>query len=239
MKRQSLHHTWIFSHSLMQEPKMLKCITELEVSINNVEEQQLQKQGFMKIDVDLSIDRTFSTKKGYCAAITRIQLTFIQDMHQGWITTGYLKINKYLNPVVKGDCINVWYYPGSSEGRDFTCGWRERLKHTSVTSLRILKDVQISTNDEKHECFQKQRYDRCVWTSARGPEITQCTCGTRRTTPSRRSVKWKKLKICLCNQFGDFLFFYMKWFKGVISTEDGKKDLNISQKSNRQAQSSL
>lgn len=70
MKRQSLHHTWIFSHSLMQEPKMLKCITELEVSINNVEEQQLQKQGFMKIDVDLSIDRTFSTKKGYCAAIT-------------------------------------------------------------------------------------------------------------------------------------------------------------------------
>lgn len=162
-------------------------------------------------------------------------------MHQGWITTGYLKINKYLNPVVKGDCINVWYYPGSSEGRDFTCGWRERLKHTSVTSLRILKDVQISTNDEKHECFQKQRYDRVRVNLSEGAGDHPVYLWYKKDDPIKAlsKEKWKKLKICLCNQFGDFLFFYMKWFKGVISTEDGKKDLNISQKSNRQAQSSL
>ncbi|KAL7388063.1 hypothetical protein ABVT39_006534 [Epinephelus coioides] len=100
---------------------MSKYITKLEVSLDKADEQRLQSQGFKKIPTDLNkgaggkyIYVWYKTES--CdAPITRIQLTFRNDMAAGLITAGYTKIPKDLNAGTKVIAIYLWYFQGSTE----------------------------------------------------------------------------------------------------------------------------
>ncbi|XP_042246761.1 uncharacterized protein LOC121882516 isoform X2 [Thunnus maccoyii] len=124
-------------------------ITNLDVSLNKTEEQNLQIKGYMKIDVDLN--KGAGGKKIYIwykkeravPPITRLQVTFNSDMAVGLINAGYTPINKNLSAGAGGDYIYLWYFRGQTkydtpivdievttdaedEGQKFRSGW-ERL----------------------------------------------------------------------------------------------------------------
>ncbi len=142
----------MFTHdplSCLQFPTMATYISHLDVSLDEAEEQMLQSQGFKKINVDLNKGAGGNKiylwyKKESCPApITRLQVTFNNDMAAGLISAGYTKIPKDLNAGAAGDFIYLWYFRGSgefhtpiveidvttdadSEGQKFHFGW-ERL----------------------------------------------------------------------------------------------------------------
>ncbi|MCQ7550950.1 hypothetical protein NP176_22855, partial [Salmonella enterica] len=102
-------------------PTMAKYISHLEVSTDDAEEQMLQSQGFKKINVDLNKGAGGKSihlwyKKGSCpSSVTKVQLTFNNDMAVGLIDAGYRKIPKDLNAGAGGDPIYLWYFNGSGE----------------------------------------------------------------------------------------------------------------------------
>ncbi|XP_044185531.1 uncharacterized protein LOC122965486 isoform X3 [Thunnus albacares] len=124
-------------------------ITHLDVSLNTDEEQNLQVQGYLKINVNLNKGAggnniyIWYSKEHEAPSITRLQVTFNNDMAVGLIKAGYTKINKDLNAGAAGDHIYLWYFRGQTEydtpivdidvttdaesgGRKFRFGW-ERL----------------------------------------------------------------------------------------------------------------
>ncbi|KAI3363627.1 hypothetical protein L3Q82_001254 [Scortum barcoo] len=100
-------------------PTMANYITSLDVSLDEAEEQLLQSKGFSKIDADLNKGAGGKNiylwyKKESCSApITRLQVTFNNDMAVGLINAGYTKIDKNLNAGAGGDYIYLWYFSGS------------------------------------------------------------------------------------------------------------------------------
>ncbi|KAM8725477.1 uncharacterized protein AB9X84_002260 [Acanthopagrus schlegelii] len=99
---------------------MARYITDLNVSINADDEQLYQSQGYKKINVDLNKGARGNTiylwyKQGNQNPITRVQVTFNDEMAGGLINAGYTKINKNLNAGAGGDYIYLWYYKGSGE----------------------------------------------------------------------------------------------------------------------------
>ncbi|KAF3695243.1 hypothetical protein EXN66_Car010919 [Channa argus] len=99
---------------------MSQYITQLQVSLNEDEENNLRKQGFIKISGDLNkgVGGKFIYlwyKKGQGAPITRIQFTFNDEMSQGLKAAGYQKIDRDLNSGAGGDFIFLWLYRGSSK----------------------------------------------------------------------------------------------------------------------------
>ncbi|CAK6963156.1 uncharacterized protein LOC121882517 isoform X2 [Scomber scombrus] len=96
-------------------------ITDLDVSINETEEQNLQAKGFKKIDVDLNKGAggnfiyLWYKKESGAPAITRLQVTFKDIMAAGLINAGYTKIDKDLNAGSGGDYIYLWYYRGQTK----------------------------------------------------------------------------------------------------------------------------
>lgn len=98
---------------------MAKYISQLAVSINSVEEQSLRNRGFMQVNVNLNKgaggkDIYLWYKKG-SSAITRLQLTFNDDMITGLRNAGYTQISKDLNAGAGGNEIYLWYFQGSGE----------------------------------------------------------------------------------------------------------------------------
>lgn len=100
---------------------MTTYISHLDVSLDEAEEQKLQSQGFKKINVDLNKGSGGKYiyiwyKNGSCPApITRVQVTFNNEMAVGLINAGYTKIPKDLNAGAKGDYIYLWYFRGHTE----------------------------------------------------------------------------------------------------------------------------
>ncbi|XP_026173788.1 uncharacterized protein LOC113136890 [Mastacembelus armatus] len=100
---------------------MAQYITHIDVSLNQSEEQKLQSKGFKKINVDLNkgaggnfIYMWYKSQAG-TAPITRIQLTFSDDMGAGLSRVGYTRIFKDLNAGAGGDYIYLWYFRGPTE----------------------------------------------------------------------------------------------------------------------------
>lgn len=105
----------------MQLPTMANYISDLEVSRDQDEEQNLKSQGFDKVNVDLNKGAggnqiyLWYKKESSLPPITRVQFTFNTDMAVGLIKTGYTKINKNLNTGAKGDQIYLWHFRGNTE----------------------------------------------------------------------------------------------------------------------------
>ncbi|XP_031151321.1 uncharacterized protein LOC116046981 [Sander lucioperca] len=124
-------------------------ISQLDVSINEAEEQELQSQGFKKIYVDLNKGSGGNYiylwyKKG-SVPITRVQFTFNDDMAVGLIKAGYTKIDKDLNAGAGGDFIYLWYFRGSGEF------------HTPIVEIDVTTDEnseagKFTTGWEKSAC---------------------------------------------------------------------------------------
>ncbi|KAK1892353.1 THAP domain containing protein 4 [Dissostichus eleginoides] len=76
-------------------------ISELGVSLDEDEEQQLQSGGFKKINVDLNKKSggkdIYLWYKHGSVPITKVQISFKDKMAVGLINAGYTKINKDLN----------------------------------------------------------------------------------------------------------------------------------------------
>ncbi|KAM9738176.1 uncharacterized protein ACNS7B_013607 [Menidia menidia] len=99
---------------------MTNRITDIKVSLNEAEEDQLRKEGFLQNPVNLNkraggdkIYLWYSTGSG--SPITRIQISYSVDMSASLERAGYIKVDKDLNAGTGGDAIYLWYYKGSSE----------------------------------------------------------------------------------------------------------------------------
>lgn len=98
---------------------MSQYITKLDVSLDGQQEQQLQMEGFTRIDVNLNKESTgspiyiwYMNGSDKAAAITRIQFSFNNEMANGLIVTGFQKVDKNLKR--NGNTLYLWYYRGSS-----------------------------------------------------------------------------------------------------------------------------
>lgn len=95
---------------------MSQNITDIEVSLDHAQEQQLQTHHFQKINVNLNTDRPaiyiWYKKQSGAAPITRVQVTYDQRMCDGLINAGYTKINKNLVP---GKNVHLWFFKGNTE----------------------------------------------------------------------------------------------------------------------------
>ncbi|XP_054474938.1 uncharacterized protein LOC129107469 [Anoplopoma fimbria] len=98
---------------------MTTYISELAVSLNKVDEQNLRDRIFKQLPGNLNKgaggNNIYLWYKNGPKAITRLQVSFKADMTPGLISAGYTKINKDLNAGVGGDQIYLWYYKGSGE----------------------------------------------------------------------------------------------------------------------------
>ncbi|XP_027139706.1 uncharacterized protein LOC113746832 [Larimichthys crocea] len=115
---------------------MAEYITNLDVSLNEVEEKNLQSLGFKKINVDLNkgakgnfIYLWYKTEHD-SDPITRVQVTFNNGMDDALISAGYTKIDKNLNAGTGGNYIYLWYFKGSTE------------YDTPIVELDVTVDVQ-------------------------------------------------------------------------------------------------
>lgn len=96
---------------------MTHYISNIAVSTNSTEEELLNKAGFTKIDEILNRDKQGNLayiwyRKRYGAApITRVQISFNNDMSVGLSSAGYMKI--YQNPI-PGSCVFLWYFRGTT-----------------------------------------------------------------------------------------------------------------------------
>ncbi|XP_030002646.1 uncharacterized protein LOC115428015 [Sphaeramia orbicularis] len=122
---------------------MAKYITDLDVSLNAAEEQELAARGFSKINVDLNLgaggNKIFLWyMKGDIGAVTQVQFTFSDSMAVGLTGAGFQKIPKNLNEGAFGNDIYIWFIRGSTnvpivemdvttrpddEARKITLGW--------------------------------------------------------------------------------------------------------------------
>ncbi|KAK1891955.1 Basigin [Dissostichus eleginoides] len=94
-------------------------ISELGVSLDEDEEQQLQSGGFKKINVDLNKKSggkdIYLWYKHGSVPITKVQISFKDKMAVGLINAGYTKINKDLNAAAGGSDLYLWFSKGSGE----------------------------------------------------------------------------------------------------------------------------
>ncbi|XP_072242970.1 uncharacterized protein [Leuresthes tenuis] len=95
-------------------------ITEIKVSQNEAEEEQLLKDGFTQNPVNLNkgtegYKMYIWYKRGSGAAITKIQVSYNDDMSKSLMTNRYMKVDGDLNAGTGGDSIYLWYAGGSSE----------------------------------------------------------------------------------------------------------------------------
>ncbi|XP_035534880.1 uncharacterized protein si:dkey-30j10.5 [Morone saxatilis] len=113
---------------------MTKYITHLDVSLDSDDEQKLQAQGYKKINVDLNKGvggkYIYIWYKYGSTAITRIQLTFNDEMAVGLINAGYTKVAKDLNDGAHGSVIYLWYFRGVN--REF---------HTPIVEIDVTTDA--------------------------------------------------------------------------------------------------
>jgi len=104
----------------MQETNMAGSITDIKVSLNEAEEEQLLREGFTPNPVNLNKraggDKVHIWyKRGSGAAITKIQVSFNDDMIGSLMTNRYMKVDGDLNAGTGGDSIYLWYAGGCSE----------------------------------------------------------------------------------------------------------------------------
>lgn len=98
-------------------------ITDLDVSINIKDEQDLRERGFTKIDVNLNSGAGGNMiylwyKKGdETSAVTRVQVSFNEKMGQGLERAGYTKIERNLNAGTTGSEIFMWF--SKTKGGDY------------------------------------------------------------------------------------------------------------------------
>ncbi|XP_039638259.1 uncharacterized protein LOC120546991 [Perca fluviatilis] len=94
-------------------------ISQLDVSLNEAEMNQLKSQGFKKIDVNLNQgaggNDIYLWYKNGSVPITKLQATYSHEMAAGFDKAGYKKIPKDLNAGEVGDSIYLWYFSGSGE----------------------------------------------------------------------------------------------------------------------------
>lgn len=113
---------------------MAKYISELDVSFDGADEQRLKLDGFMKIDVDLNKGAggrgTYIWYKNGSVPITRVQVTFNDDMGAGLNRAGYRKINKNLNDGTEGGQIYLWYFQGRGQ------------YHTPIVEIDVTTDAK-------------------------------------------------------------------------------------------------
>ncbi|CAL9692160.1 unnamed protein product [Knipowitschia caucasica] len=95
-----------------------QAITDIEVSLNQADEQQLQGQGFHRINEDLNqgcwgypVYIWYKRQPGV-DPITRIQISFVNKMNAGLTDAGYQKLDKNLIP---GSPVYLWYFKGQTE----------------------------------------------------------------------------------------------------------------------------
>ncbi|XP_032398375.1 uncharacterized protein si:dkey-30j10.5 isoform X2 [Etheostoma spectabile] len=88
-------------------------ISDLAVSIDEADENQLISQGFKKINVDLNKgaggNYIYLWYKNGSEQITRVQFSFNQAMAEGLSIAGFTKIDKDLNAGAGGDYIYLWF----------------------------------------------------------------------------------------------------------------------------------
>ncbi|XP_032398374.1 uncharacterized protein si:dkey-30j10.5 isoform X1 [Etheostoma spectabile] len=98
----------------MQLPTMATSyISDLAVSIDEADENQLISQGFKKINVNLNQgaggNKIYLWYKNGSEQITRVQFSFNQAMAEGLSIAGFTKIEKNLNAGSGGDYIYLWF----------------------------------------------------------------------------------------------------------------------------------
>lgn len=122
---------------------MAKYITHIDVSLDKTDEQNLQSQGFEKIDVDLNKGAggnfIYIWYKYGPVPITRLQITFNKEMAVGLVNAGYTKIDKDLNAGAGGDFIYLWYLRGS-----------DRKYHTPIVELTVTTDAESGARNFSH-----------------------------------------------------------------------------------------
>ncbi|XP_033935427.1 uncharacterized protein [Pseudochaenichthys georgianus] len=94
-------------------------ISELQVSLNEAEEINLQKRGFEIIDGNLNQgaggnDIRLWYKRGP-VAITKVQVSFNEEMVDGLNRAGYTPIKTDLNAGAWGDYLYLWFFQGCGE----------------------------------------------------------------------------------------------------------------------------
>ncbi|XP_029960157.1 uncharacterized protein LOC115397819 [Salarias fasciatus] len=96
-------------------------ITQIDVSLNEIEESQLRANGFRKDEVNLNKgaggNKVHLWYKDECEgqALTRIQFSYTDDMAKGLSDAGYRKVNKNLNAGTSGANVFLWYYKGDTD----------------------------------------------------------------------------------------------------------------------------
>ncbi|XP_043968098.1 uncharacterized protein si:dkey-30j10.5 [Gambusia affinis] len=104
----------------MQQPKMPKFITHIDISLNAAEELQLSNNGFTKLPLDLNKEAGGNNiflwyKMGDYRAITRIQFSFNDWMTKGLMNEGYHLVNKDLHKGAGGSNVFLWFFKGYTE----------------------------------------------------------------------------------------------------------------------------
>ncbi|KAK9531092.1 hypothetical protein VZT92_010541 [Zoarces viviparus] len=98
---------------------MTTYISEIDVSLNDAEEQNLRKRGFKQLPGNLNKGAgencIYLWYKEGPTAITKIQVTFNDGMTAGLNNAGYKKINKDLNAGAGCSSVYLWSYQGSGE----------------------------------------------------------------------------------------------------------------------------
>ncbi|KAM9738177.1 uncharacterized protein ACNS7B_013608 [Menidia menidia] len=99
---------------------MTYVISDIKVSLNEAEEEQFRKEGFLQNPVNLNKGNSgnkvyFWYKSDFGTPITRIQFSINEDRTDTLYRAGYIKVDKDLNAGTGGDTIYLWYYRGSSE----------------------------------------------------------------------------------------------------------------------------
>ncbi|XP_055769947.1 uncharacterized protein si:dkey-30j10.5 [Salvelinus fontinalis] len=101
-----------------------KYITEIAISTSSEKEKRLRDQGFQMVDVNLNQGNSSNTrvymwyKKGNGEPITRVQISFTEEMKDGPRGAGYTELPEDLNSGAGGDTIQLWYSSGSSPKYD-------------------------------------------------------------------------------------------------------------------------
>ncbi|XP_049435735.1 uncharacterized protein LOC125890889 isoform X1 [Epinephelus fuscoguttatus] len=208
-----------------QEPKMSSYISGVEVSLNDSQEQQLLKQGFTKIKVDVSQgvgpNRSYIWFKMGSEAITRIQLTYMQDMQPGLISEGYNKIDKNLNPG-SGDYINLWFYRGH------------------LKSDVPIVELSVTNNPKEEAQMFGQGFERLAC------DLTLKTGGNRVYLWMKREVPTYICDVTVTDNFGADADYFQKgyirmdrgvggayifmWYLQTTDAQQALKDLQISTK---------
>ncbi|XP_035984499.1 uncharacterized protein LOC110368330 [Fundulus heteroclitus] len=122
-------------------------ISEIKVSLNKQDERKLL-HGYQKIDVNLNKGAGGEEvyiwyKRSYSSAlITRIQLSFKEEMWKGLKEAYYTKVDGNLNQGAEGNTINLWFYKGRSE--------------YDVP----IEDISITTSPEEEEKMFESSWER-------------------------------------------------------------------------------